>query len=129
VPVPRNCRREQWQREEITLNAEKILPPNHETAAHRVKFFRLPPPVKRDPFSGLSRGWYYKAEAAGEIRMVAIRNRGAVRGVRMAAYDSVMDYIRRAMGEGASRKPVNSAPAPTITGELPLSSAAPDACA
>lgn len=29
--------------------------------------------------------------------MVAIRNRGAVRGVRLVAYDSVVDYIRRSM--------------------------------
>ncbi|HWA10541.1 MAG TPA: hypothetical protein VG838_13940 [Opitutaceae bacterium] len=65
-------------------------------ASHRVEFFRLPAPGKRDPFFGLSRGWYYKAAAAGEIKMVALRQRGALRGVRLVAYDSVCDYIRRA---------------------------------
>lgn len=80
------------------MNAENIIPPNHEQTAHRVEFYRLPAPGKRDPFFGLSRGWYYKAAAAGEIRMVAIRNRGAVRGVRLVAYDSVLDYIRRSDG-------------------------------
>lgn len=84
------------------MNAGNITPPTHEPAAHRVEFFRLPAPGKRDPYFGLSRGWYYKAAAAGEIRMVAIRNRGAVRGVRLVAYDSVLGYIRRAMGEGVA---------------------------
>ena len=32
---------------------------------HRVEFFRLPAPGKRDPHFGLSRGWYYKAAALG----------------------------------------------------------------
>jgi hypothetical protein len=32
--------------------------------------------------------------------MVAIRNRGAIRGVRLVAYDSVLDYVRRSMAEG-----------------------------
>ena len=68
----------------------------NQAASHPVEFFRLPQPGKRDPFFGLSRGWYYKAHAAGEIRLVAIRQRGALRGVRLVAYDSVCAYIRRA---------------------------------
>jgi len=78
------------------MNSESITPSNNGNVLHRVEFFRLPAPGKRDPFFGLSRGWYYKAAAAGEIRMVAVRQRGAVRGVRLVAYDSVCDYIRRA---------------------------------
>jgi hypothetical protein len=66
------------------------------TTAHRVEFYRLPPPGKRDPHFGLSSGWYYKAAAAGEIKTVAIRQRGAARGVRLISYDSVLEYIRRA---------------------------------
>jgi len=62
----------------------------------RVEFFRLPAPGKRDPHFGLSRGWYYKAAGSGEIEMVALRQRGSLRGVRLVAYDSVCDYIRRA---------------------------------
>jgi hypothetical protein len=73
-----------------------LTPPNTGTASHQVEFFRLPAPGKRDPFFGLSRGWYYKAHAAGEIRMVAVRQRGALRGVRLVAYDSVCAYIHRA---------------------------------
>ncbi len=68
-----------------------------DAAAHRVEFFRLPSPGKRDPFFGLSRGWYYKAAAHGEIKMIALRQRNALRGVRLVVYDSVLDYINRAM--------------------------------
>ncbi len=78
------------------MNTGNPILTQNQTAAHRVEFFRLPPPGKRDPFFGLSRGWYYKAHAAGEIKMVAVRQRGALRGVRLVAYDSVCAYIRRA---------------------------------
>lgn len=107
------------------MNAENIIPPNHERTAHRVEFFRLPQPGKRDPFFGLSRGWYYKAAACGEIKMVAIRNRGAVRGVRLVAYDSVMDYIRRSMsGALAARSSATDTPPPPSIAGLPLFGAA-----
>ena len=79
------------------MNSESLTPPNHGAASHQVEFFRLPAPGKRDPHFGLSRGWYYKAAALGEIKMVAVRQRGALRGVRLVVYDSVTDYIRRAM--------------------------------
>lgn len=77
------------------MNSVLPTPPQNQTAQHRVEFFRLPQPGKRDPHFGLSRGWYYKAAALGEIRMVAVRQRGALRGVRLVVYDSVADYIRR----------------------------------
>lgn len=81
------------------MNSEPLNPPNNGTIPHQVEFFRLPAPGKRDPHFGLSRGWYYKAAALGEIRMVAVRQRGALRGVRLVVYDSVTDYIRRAMSQ------------------------------
>ena len=84
------------------MNSFTAIPPQNQIAQHRVEFFRLPQPGKRDPFFGLSRGWYYKAHAAGEIRMVAVRQCGALRGVRLVAYDSVCDYIRRAAGTAAA---------------------------
>lgn len=68
----------------------------------RVEFFRLPASGERDPFFGLSRSWYYKAASIGEIRMIAVRQRGAVRGVRLVVYDSVADYIRRAASEATA---------------------------
>jgi hypothetical protein len=64
-------------------------------AAHSIEFFRLPPPGKRDPHFGLSRGWYYKAAALGEIKMVSVRQRGALRGVRLVVFESVLAYVRR----------------------------------
>jgi hypothetical protein len=41
------------------MNSGAIIPPNHSATPQRVEFFRLPAPGKRDPFFGLSRGWYY----------------------------------------------------------------------
>ena len=72
-------------------SASPVVPP-------RVEFFRLPAPGKRDPHFGLSRSWYYKAADLGEIKLVALRQRGALRGIRLVVYDSVRDYIHRAAG-------------------------------
>lgn len=78
------------------MNTLSLTPPSIAVAApHRVEFFRLPPPGKRDPYFGLSRSWYYKAASLGEIKTVAVRQRGALRGVRLVAYDSVVAYVRR----------------------------------
>ncbi len=77
----------------IIMNSN--IPTPTDAAAHRVEFFRLPSPGKRDPFFGLSRGWYYKAAAHGEIKMIALRQRNALRGVRLVVFDSVLDYIKR----------------------------------
>ena len=77
------------------MNSGSLTPSNNGNSLHRIEFFRLPAPKKRDPFFGLSRGWYYKAADAGEIKLVAVRRRGALRGVRLVVYDSVADYIRR----------------------------------
>ena len=82
------------------MNSNTPIPTPADAAAHRVEFFRLPAPGKRDPFFGLSRGWYYKAAAHGEIKMIALRQRNALRGVRLVVYDSVCDYIRRAAKAG-----------------------------
>jgi hypothetical protein len=78
------------------MNSLLLTPPSPEATTHHVEFFRLPAPGKRDPFFGLSRGWYYKAESLGEIKMVAVRHRNALRGVRLVVYDSVADHIRQA---------------------------------
>ena len=78
------------------MNSSILIPSIGAAASPRVEFFRLPAPGKRDPHFGLSRGWYYKASALGEIKMVAVRQRGALRGVRLVVYDSVANYIRRA---------------------------------
>jgi hypothetical protein len=77
------------------MNSVALTPPHNEPAQHRVEFFRLPQPGKRDPYFGLSRAWYYKAASLGEIKMIAVRQHGAVRGVRLVVYDSVAEFIRR----------------------------------
>ena len=87
------------------MNSSLISPAPTNGATQRVEFFRLPAPGKRDPHFGLSRGWYYKAAGFGEIKMVALRQRGSLRGVRLVAYDSVADYIRRSMGATAKAVP------------------------
>jgi hypothetical protein len=83
-----------------SLNAASASGPE---VPHHVEFYRLPAPGKRDPHFGLSRGWYYKTAALGEIRMISVRQRNALRGVRLVEYDCVADYIRRA-SEVAPRK-------------------------
>ena len=92
------------------MNSVLLTLPPASAAAPHVEFFRLPAPGKRDPHFGLSRGWYYKAADLGEIKMVAVRQRGALRGVRLVVYDSVADYIRRSMG-GATAKAAPFVPA------------------
>ena len=84
------------------MNTGNPIPPTNDPAGHHIEFFRLPAPGKRDPHFGLSRGWYYKAAAAGQIKMVAVRQRNALRGVTLVVYDSVAAYIRRSMGEVAA---------------------------
>jgi hypothetical protein len=84
----------------IIMNSETIPNPSlTDATAHRVEFFRLPAPGKRDPFFGLSRSWYYKAASLGEIKMIAVRRRNALRGVRLVVYDSVAEHVRRAAGQ------------------------------
>ena len=81
------------------MNTPPTIPPQNQAAPHRVEFFRLPQPGKRDPFFGLSRAWYYKAAGLGQIKMIALRQRNALRGVRLVVYDSVVDYIQRSADE------------------------------
>jgi hypothetical protein len=78
------------------MNTDALRPLSADNATQAVEFFRLPAPGKRDPYFGLSRSWYYQAAALGEIKVIAVRRRGTLRGVRLVVYGSVRDYIRRA---------------------------------
>ena len=91
------------------MNSNLLIPPVNPPSVPSIEFYRLPPPGKRDPYFGLSRSWYYKAAASGEIKLVSVRQRNALRGVRLVVYDSVADYIRRS--SMASGSAVNSEPA------------------
>lgn len=68
----------------------------------RVEFFRMPVAGKRDPFFNLSRAWYYKAAANGEIKVIHVRQRGALKGVTLIVYDSVCAYFRRSSAADTS---------------------------
>lgn len=46
--------------------------------------------------------------------MIAVRQRGALRGVRLVVYDSVIDYIRRA-GEAPKKLSIPTTANPTQT--------------
>ncbi|MBE2212688.1 MAG: hypothetical protein IAE82_02375 [Opitutaceae bacterium] len=81
------------------MNADSLRSSATDSPARTVEFFRIPAPGKRDPHFGLSRAWYYQAAARGEIKTVAIRRRGTIRGVRLVVYDSVRDYIRRSSAD------------------------------
>ena len=81
------------------MNSGTLTPTQQDGTPRHVEYFRLPQPGKRDPYFGLSPGWYYKAAAAGEIRLIAARHAKASRGVRLVAYDSVADFIRRSVSE------------------------------
>ena len=50
--------------------------------------FRLPA-KGGDPHFGLTRAWYYQAEAEGQLQLVRLRMRGKSRGVTLVRYDDV----------------------------------------
>lgn len=56
------------------------------------EFFRLPA-KGRDTHFGLSRAWFYAAEADGRIQLIRLRSRGKKRGVTLVSYMAVRDLI------------------------------------
>jgi hypothetical protein len=58
---------------------------------------RFGPGIRQEALLG-----YYKVAAAGQIKMVAVRQPNTLRGVTLAVYDSVAAYIRRSMGEASA---------------------------
>jgi len=63
------------------------------TAAVRPEFIRLPAPKQRDCVFGLTRPWYYRHGASGDIRLITLRKRGDARGCTLVDCDSVRAYI------------------------------------
>jgi len=45
--------------------------------------FRLPKVGQRDPYFGLSRSWYYAAEADGRLSLIRLREKGKTRGTTL----------------------------------------------
>lgn len=64
------------------------------------EFLRLPAPRKRCPYTGLSRSTLCeltipspKNDHRPPVKSVVIKKRGAVRGIRLLVYDSLMGYL------------------------------------
>lgn len=70
------------------------------TATVKPEWLRLPAPGSRCPFTGLSRSTLYELTLAGPanegrapVKSVVLRKRGALRGIRLINYDSLMQYL------------------------------------
>ena len=75
-----------------------ITPASAETS--RPEWLRLPAPGKRCPYSGLSRSTLNGLALPGPsndhrppVKSVVLRKRGALRGIRLISYDSLMSYL------------------------------------
>lgn len=72
-------------------------------AAVRPEWIRLPKEGKSCPHCGLSRSYLANLLRTQAVKSKVIRHPGAIRGVRLVSYDSLMAYIRSA-GEPGPRK-------------------------
>lgn len=60
------------------------------------EWVRVPEALKQ---TGLSRSYLYERISSGEIRSACIRQRGAVRGLRLIHYPSLLAFIEKFVGE------------------------------
>lgn len=79
-----------------TISAS-VLPPEE---SQKPEWLRLPGPGKRCRFTGLSRSTLNEliipSSANGQtaaVKSVVLRKRGAMRGIRLINYDSLMQYL------------------------------------
>ena len=72
-------------------------------ASHGPEFIRLPKSPQRCPFSGLSRSALNVLILGTNppVRSVVVRKRGAVRGIRLIDYASLIKYLHQ-LGEPES---------------------------
>lgn len=80
-----------------------ILPPISAAVvaeATKPEWLRLPAPGERCRFTGLSRSTLNELTIAGPandgappVKSVVLRKRGALRGIRLISYDSLMRYL------------------------------------
>lgn len=68
--------------------------------AIKPEWLRLPAPGGRCPYTGLSRSTLYELTIPGPanegippVKSVVLRKRGALRGIRLINYDSLMSYL------------------------------------
>jgi hypothetical protein len=55
--------------------------------------FRLPKVGGRDPYFGLSRAWYYKAELDGRITLIRLCEKGKKRGTTLIPSSQVLALL------------------------------------
>jgi hypothetical protein len=55
--------------------------------------FRLPRVGQRDPYFGLSRSWYYAAEADGRLSLIRLREKGKSRGTTLIPSAGVLALL------------------------------------
>ncbi len=65
------------------------------------EYIRMPKPRQRDPIFGLTRAFYYKAEADGLIRFKRIRLSGSRAGATLIPVEAVKAMINRLAEEVA----------------------------
>lgn len=75
-------------------------PSSSEGQSVRPEWVRLPSPKGRCPYTGLSRSTLCELSVPCEansgvppVKSVVLRKRGAVRGIRLLSYDSLMTYL------------------------------------
>jgi hypothetical protein len=81
--------------------AKKIVTNN--ASILRPEWIRLPKEGKSCPYSGLSRSYLSNLLRSQEVKSKVLRHPGAIRGIRLVSYDSLMAYIR-STGEPGPRK-------------------------
>src|ERR1035437_9832975 len=76
------------------LTATKIqIPPISNTPLLPPEFVRLPRPKSRCAITGLSRSSLNDLIAAGKIRAVKLRKKGAARGILLINRQSLLDFL------------------------------------
>jgi len=76
------------------MTAQKIqVPPVSDAPQFPPDFVRLPRPKMRCAITGLSRSSLNDLIAAGKIRAVKLRKRGAARGVTLINRQSLLDFL------------------------------------
>jgi len=73
------------------------------------EWLRLPKPGTQCPFCGLSRTSLYTLCKEGKVKSVVLRKRGASRGIRLVAWDSLFSFINSLAIESASAGPLCTA--------------------
>ena len=81
--------------------AKKIVTNN--ASIQRPEWIRLPKEGMSCPYSGLSRSYLSNLLRSQAVKSNVLRNPGAIRGVRLISYDSLMAYIC-STGEPGPRK-------------------------